>query len=298
MPLVETVHGPVSYCVLIPSRGRAEALARSLRRMPWLNEMDTWIGIETREFRAYRLMLNGAAPYVRTLGYKNPLGSVAVAREQLRQHAMSVNSYQYFVVTDDNAIHASEGALKNMVRACAEFPRPCIMAGMHGTAMHFDRGKIGKAETINGLRSYPVVAAIFQCYPRSLYESYIYPDASYGLDDRHYFLWLLAQGHTEFRACMEAPFTKSRYQPGGQGTLDERAMKCGLAIAKLAGDFPKLVGAVGTLRIPWQHLITSIRSGGRITGNRLVGGAMRKEASLQKSSKIMVRVRRTSPNGE
>lgn len=290
MPTIDTAKGPVTFCVLIPSRGRAELLAKTLGKMPWLTGHDVIIGVENKEWDKYRSIIYGAR--VGTFTYDNAQGSVAVAREALRRHAMSM-SYDYFVVTDDNALHKSEAALHNLVRACAEYPTPCIMAGMHGTAVHFDRGKIGKANIVHGLTSYPAVAAIFQCYPRALYKDYVYPPDAYGLDDRHYYLWLLSQGHTEFRVCMDAPFTKSRYQHGGQGNLNERARKCGLAIARLASEFPSFVGAMGTLRIPWQHIIKTVDDGGTITGNRLVGGSMRKESTLQHSTRLTIRRKRS-----
>jgi hypothetical protein len=129
---------------------------------------------------------------------------------------------------------------------------------------------------------------IFQCYPRDLYEPYVYPDEAFGLDDRHYYLWLLNRGHANFRVCMDAPFTKSRYQEGGQGPVDMRAEKNGKAIARLAKDFPKLVGAQGTLRIPWQLLIDAAANGGIITADRLPGGAMRKESTLQKKPPVVM----------
>jgi len=270
--------------------------------MPWLNQPDTYLGIETDELSEYQDFTKGLIG-ASVVTYHNPRGSVAWAREVLRRSAMARRGghsrsprYDYFVVTDDNAIHRSEDALHKLVRACAEWPELCVMAGMHSTAMHIDRGKIGKKKTICGLTSYPAVAAIFQCYPRELYADYCYPEDAFGLDDRHYFLWLLDRGNTEFRVCMDAPFTKSRYQAGGQGSLNERAEKCGRAIARLAGDFPALVGATGTLRLPWQHLIHTVQAGGTITGNRLVGGAMRKEKDLQ-HKRLTIR-RKTSPQSQ
>lgn len=295
MPTILTARGPVTFCVLVPSRGRAALLAKTLGKMPWLVDRDTYVGFEKEEKESYRPLFKKMCPW--PVSYYNPRGSVALARERLREIAMTHKEYDYFVVTDDNAVHRSKEGLHNLVRACAEWPRPCVMAGMHNTAMHFDRGKIGLKKTRHGLSSYPAVAAIFQCYPRSLYEPFRYPEEAYGLDDRYYYLWLLNRGHTEFRVCMDAPFTKSRYQPGGQGSLDERAEKCGRAIARLAADFPKLVGAVGTLRIPWQHLIKTVNAGGTITGNRLVGGAMRKEGTLQKSG-LRIKRARQHLNGE
>jgi len=295
---------PMRFCTLIPTKGRANLIPKMLLKMPWLIEHDTILGIEKGELRDYEKALgtvSGAHRLIR-ITYDNPTGSVAVAREYLRAAAVERGCYDYYVVTDDNAVHRSQEGLHSLVRACSyaqELYGSGLMAGMHNTAMHFDRGKIGKARTLgNGLRVYPSVAMIFQCYPHSIYKWYQYPADAYGLDDRHFFLWCLNRGITQFHVCMDAPFTKSRYQEGGQGSLDARAQKTGMAIARLATDFPKLVGAVGTLRIPWQFLIDAAEKGGSYSGTRLVGGAMRRESTLQRSSGVKVKVRKiTSSNG-
>lgn len=293
MNTVTLTNGTVArYAVLIPSKGRVDQLVKSLTKMPWLGNTDTYLGIEHGEYQEYNRALYGRnLNTMRIVQYGNPLGSVAVAREYLRSAACARKVYDAYVVTDDNAVHASAEAIATLVRGTLEWrkDRRCIMAGMHNTAIHFDRGKLGKAETRYGISSYPSVAMIFQCYPHWLYEAYQYPEDAYGLDDRHFFLWCLHQGVTDFRVCMDAPFTKARYQPGGQGPVDIRAEKTGLAIARLAMDFPKFVGAQGTLRIPWQLLIKVTQQGGTITANRLAGGAMRKEATLQTT---LIRVKR------
>lgn len=269
----------VRYCVLIPSRGRAELLGRGLSKMPWLDDPDTIIGYEAKEHEMYQPIFR-QYPNCRTIRYANPMGSVAVAREHLRAYAVK-EGYDWYVVTDDNAIHKSQMAVHNLVRCAAEWVgQPVIVAGMHNTAMHFDRGKVLSQTMVNGLSSYPSVAMIFQTYPHAVYAAYQYPEDAYGLDDRHFFLWCIARGIKEFRVCMDAPFTKTRYQKGGQGSIEERMEKTGQAIARLALDFPRLVGATGTLRIPWQFLLSM--QDGSVTADRLVGGSMRKENALLK----------------
>jgi hypothetical protein len=289
----------IRFCVLIPSRQRAPVLTKTLRKMPWLNTPDTYIGVEQQEMPLYLPMLKGIAPKVNIVTYENKYGSVAVAREQLRQHTIDKH-YTHYVVTDDNAIHASEQALYNLVRCAAEWSiQPVIMAGMHNTAVHFDRNKIQQRVVINGLASYPTVAMMFQVYAHSLYKAYEYPDNAFGLDDRHLALWAIQQGVRQFRVCMDAPFTKSRYAKkdgivqGGQGTIEERMEKCGWAIGCLARDFPRYVGAMGTLRIPWSFLL-DMESGH--TADRLVGGAMRSSDAIVRR-RVQVRVRKTSDKG-
>lgn len=288
MHSLDTVAHPT--CVLIPSRGRPEILLKNLKKMPFLDHASVCFGFEKDEKESYRGVLKHLRRASRVF-YHNDIGSAAVARENLRQWAVA-QDYKYAVVTDDNAAY-SKMSLENLIRATQEFPiQPCIMAGMHNVAKHFDRHRIPFQQSVNGLTSYAQVAMIFQCYPMSLYRAYQYPRDAYGLDDRHFFLWAIAQGIKEFRVCMDAPFTKTRYQPGGQGPVEDRMEKCGKAIARLATDFPKLVGAEGTLRIPWQFLLSVEFS----TASRLVGGSMRKGVNLGEAKKgkkkVMVKVNR------
>lgn len=273
-----TPQGAKSFVILIPSKGRPAQWVKTIKAMPWLNAPATFLGLETDEVQAYQHHMIGAgiANRATIIQYDNPTGSVAVAREYLRRNAVK-RSPDFYIVTDDNAKHKSFDVLVALVRCAAAWPKT-IVAGYHNTAAHFDRGKIGKAEDRDGTRSYPQVGMILQVYDHELYTKYNYPAEAFGLDDRHLALEALRSGWN-FRVCMDAPFTKSRYQPGGQGPVESRARKTGLAISRLARDFPEYVGAVGTLRIPWQFLLDA-RAHGGITANRLVGGAMRKETAL------------------
>lgn len=270
----------VNYCVLIPSRGRPDILAKTFRKMPFLDDDTTYIGLENKEREDYARAMPPLKKATVIL-YDNPAGSVAVAREVLRKTAVAVRKFDYAVVTDDNAVY-TEQSLQNLVGATCLYHRTlqkmCIMAGMHNTAPHFDRNLIAKKMKVGGYVSYPNVAMIFQCYPMALYQGYSYPPDAYGLDDRHFYLSMIARGVRDFRVCMDAPFNKSRYQAGGQGPIEQRMEKCGKAIARLAQDFPRFVGATGTLRIPWQFILSM--ESGDMTADRLVGGSMRKEASL------------------
>lgn len=281
----------VPFCVLIPTRGRPDLLAKMLKKMPFLDAKGVFFGVQRDEHEAYTCLHELTKAKVVLLS--NPTGSVAVAREHLRRHAVmaaGAAGWQYAVVTDDNATYTAE-SLNALVAATAAYQkflngRPLVMAGMHNTAPHFDRNLIQKKMKVFGFTSYPNVAMIYQCYPMDIYARYTYPADAYGLDDRHFFLWAIAQGVREFRVCMDAPFTKSRYQKGGQGSIDERAEKCGHAIARLATDFPRYVGATGTLRIPWQFILNSEAAGGMHGADRLVGGSMRKETTILKSVTI------------
>lgn len=285
--------------VLIPSYNRPSVLLRNLRKMPFLNMPNTLFAVHSDEWWKYT-DCRRTAPRAGWIEVKNPSGSVAVMREALRRTALRADNLghpdipiQYYVVTDDNATY-SEESLDHLVTCARTFPRrPCTVAGMHNTAPHFDRRAIEQTkEEHGGVASYAVVSMMFQCYPRDLYEKYRYPPDAYGLDDRHFYLWAIDQGVREFRVCMDAPFNKARYQEGGQGTVIQRALKNGRAIARLATDFPDLVGAAGTLRIPWQ-LILGMKAGS--IPDRLAGGSMRTESRILSTSRSQLRARvRTS----
>jgi len=289
--------GEVNVAILIPTRGRAAYVARTWKKKMFLNHADVHVGIEHSEKRVYADALPDFNK-IKPIFYSNPLGSVALAREQLRIAATCARTYggdgtpkrkyDFYVVTDDNATFDRD-SLHCLVHAAATSkPKPVIMAGMHSTAPHFDRGAIAKGTwthppiaEMNGreVRSYATVAMIFQCYPHSLYAQYRYPPDAFGLDDRHFILWCVSQGLTRdrFRVCMDAPFSKSRYQAGGQGALTARIKKNGAAIARLAADFPDLVGMAGTLPLKWQFMFKYLAGE---TADRLPGGSMRKEARL------------------
>lgn len=264
--------------VLIPTAGRARLLARALRgRMAHLDHEAVVFATHVDQFRDYQECIR-LTPRAHWYMVANPTGSVAVMREALRQVAVIDHGVDWFVVTDDNAVF-TDTALHNLVECARCYPhQPATVAGMHQTAAHFDRRLIATTrKSFGGMDSYANVSMMFQVYPRSLYEEYSYPPDAYGLDDRHFYLWAVNRGVQHFRVCMSAPFNKSRYQEGGQGSIVDRAKKNGLAIARLATDFPELVGAAGTLRIPWQ-LILGMRAG--VTPNRLAGGAMRTESRM------------------
>lgn len=271
--------------VCIPSAGRPEVLAKTLRLQPFLNRTSTFIGVDKREAKTYQTMLRDVAPGVRLVTYDNPLGSIAVCREHLRVAAIEAIpggrlEHRWVVVTDDNAVY-SDSALKALVNTSRYWhEQPVIVAGMHGTAKHFDRHRLAEMEVCNGYPSYPQVAMIFQVYTAELYAEYTYPPDVYGLDDRHLAFWAIAKKglrRSQFRVAMNAPYRKSRYQAGGQGDMRARARKTGLAIARCALDFPELVGTRGTLPTPWQ-VIFALVEGKHV--DRLASGSMRREDAL------------------
>jgi hypothetical protein len=269
-----------NYAVMIPTKGRSRRILKGFRKMTFLNDDRVYVGIEHREVDEYKVFIdeNSKVNYV---FYHNPEGSVSFARQQLKCSADMDAGHREYIFTDDNAVF-TEKSLQTLLDAhsdCTTDKMPCVMAGAHPTSEHFDRNKRKLIETHDrgNTRSYPQPAMIFYCMSRSLCKDYIFPHDTFGLDDRHFFLWLISKGVRNFRVCPDAPYTKSRYQKGGQGTIEERMVKCGRAVEKIARDFPEWAGSTGTLRLPWQLILDTLSGK---TPDRLAGGSMRSETKL------------------
>ena len=283
---------PVSVAVLIPSRGRPDILFKTLKKMPFLNDVHTYIGIERRETTVYRDVRQYVGDKCSYIYYENDEGSVGIAREMLRQEAVK-HGYDWYVATDDNARYTSE-SLTHLVQAAEAWrlktKKVTFVCGMHSTAPHFDRNLIKHKEVVDGWTTYPGINFIFHAIHNDWYAKYSYPAGCFALEDRHMMLSAINAGHTEFRVCMDAPYSKSRYQPGGQGDINKRRWNCGRSIEQLAHDFPLDVGVRGTFPLPWQ-MIMKLRAG--VVVDRLMGGAMRKEAALERPvGKLKVKVRK------
>ena len=128
--------------ILIPTRGRPHAIVRMLEKMPFL-ETDAIFGIQKDEVESY-----AGLKHVSYITYDNPQGSVAVAREALRRHAV-LQGHAWYVCTDDNARFTGE-ALWNLINCADQWQKRTgkmtFMAGMHSTAPHFDRHLIAKTK--------------------------------------------------------------------------------------------------------------------------------------------------------
>jgi hypothetical protein len=267
-----------NYTVMIPTKGRSDRIVKGFRKMTFLNNDRVYVGIEHREIEDYKIFMD-ENPLVNYVFYHNPEGSVSFARQQLKCSVDIHGVYQQYVFTDDNAVftEASLHTLLNAHSDCTTDKASCVMAGAHSTSEHFDRNRRKLMETHRTTRSYPQPSMIFYCVSQRLCKDYIFPHDTFGLDDRHFFLWLMSKGVRNFRVCPDAPYTKSRYQKGGQGTIEERMSKCGRAIEKISRDFPKWAGSSGTLRLPWQLILDTLSGK---TPDRLAGGAMRSETQL------------------
>ena len=278
-PDFKSAVGGDNYAVMIPTKGRADRIRKGFKKMSFLNDWRTYVGIEHRERDDYKEFID-ENPDCNYVFYHNPMGSVSFARQQLKCHADMNHAHRRLIFTDDNAMFTHE-SLRMLIRAYDDFKRinkrPCVMAGAHPTSEHFDRNSRKNMDEHNKTKSYAQPSMIFYCVGQRVAGDYVFPSDTYGLDDRHFFLWLMKNGIKDFRVCPDALYSKSRYQKGGQGTIDERMVKCGRAIERIARDFPEWAGSTGTLRLPWKLILESIDGK---TPDRLAGGSMRSETKL------------------
>jgi hypothetical protein len=187
---------------------------------------------------------------------KNPGGSVGWARELIRR-ACQPERYDLVIQTDDNATYTRE-ALDNLVCAWYAYQKwsgqTVIMAGMHGTAAHWDKDKVEGAEVVGGLRSYPRISMMLWGVPGDLYADYEHPKDVYCYEDRHLVMWMIQQGIRQFRVCPDAPFAKARYEPGGQGLIADRISKNTMSTQALCRDFPIYMGLSDPMT-PWSTIL-------------------------------------------
>lgn len=249
-------HGQtIRFAVCIPSRGRGARVSRMWqRKMNFLDAPGVFFGVDKDGAKDYSVLVKKANWFEIT----NPTGSVSCAREQVRRRAMSApGRYQTVVLTDDNATFTRD-SLNALVRAQVAYQtkvgEPVVMGGLHGTAAHWDKDKVDDAATVNGTRSYERVSMMFWAMPANLYEQYRHPDDAYGYDDRHLVLWLISQGVRHFRVTPDAPFSKARYQLGGQGRIEERIEKNTNGTLCLLRDFPDYMGLFDPA-IPWKTVL-------------------------------------------
>jgi len=128
---------------------------------------------------------------------------------------------------------------------------------MNAKPSRFDEAYVKKSGfTKSGLRFYKKIGMMFWCFPHSLYSKIKYLEdwgdlRSAGcMEDHSIALACLKKGHTRFVVCMDAPFKKKRFQPGGQGSIGERARKIGLAWIRLGTLYPEYMSEV---RMIWPY---------------------------------------------
>jgi hypothetical protein len=250
-----------TYAVLIPSAGRPEVLFDTLDNQRFLNRPSTFVGLHNTQWRDY-WRVREAFGRVRFIRYDNPSGSTVVARENLRQAAVA-RGFQRYVCADDNTYY-TETSLENLVRASFVYtPRPVVVGGMQGglsadtKPSRFDEAYVKKSgHTVGGLRFYKKIGMMFWIFPHSLYsKAYYLPkgwmDPLGCMEDHSMALCLMKHlQFSNFVVCMDAPFKKKRFQPGGQGGPSERAAKIGLAWMRLGTLYPEFMSEV---RMVWPY---------------------------------------------
>lgn len=242
----------VKVAHLIPTRGRWALMEKALPKMQavW-NRPGTYLAIENREFKKYRQLL-AACPKIIPVRFDNPTACIGNALEVLRRAATGAK-YDYYVLSDDNCRFTNE-SMTNLVRATAEYGKPVHMAGSHGTAAFFDKGRMRRTMvTKHGIRTYRKMAWILRCVPHHLYARFEYPKDLPCYSDRYYTMWLIQQGHLEFRCTPDAPFSKKRFVAGGIGEKETRN-RAGIGLSMLARDFADVLGPL-EVRIPWEEIL-------------------------------------------
>jgi hypothetical protein len=280
---IKTRRGIRNVAVLIPSRQRASVVAQQLRKMPFLNTPSTFYGVDRSEHDQYMWVLAGTQ--VRVVLYDNVQHSVGFCREELRQVGLAARrpKYDTFIVTDDNT-RFDESALVNLVRAQAEWSvQPCVMTG-RGILMEHFAGSMSDLQTRYGLRSFQTVTQQPLAIPRELYQDFRYPAECLAAEDRYFTMWCFQRGMTAWRTCLDASYAKSRQQPGGTGSVEERMRATGLGLAKLAQDFPVYVGCTGSTPIKWKYVLKLAQ--GYTFSSRLPGGGARQTEDVIAASMV------------
>lgn len=235
----------INYCSLIPTKSRPEMLSRMFRKCPILNSESTFVGIEAKEKELYRPWRNKYGSKCTIVWINNPEGIVGNAREQLRQAAVSKQEFEAYFLTDDNA-NFSQSSLENLITAyyLENLSEPCIVSGLGQPALWHQEAisegtvfELSDQKTITTFRSYSTVHWVI---PDFLYSKFSYPKDCFN-DDVYFALWaILRMDFTNFKSCLEAKYTKKRFEPGGSGNKYERLLKMIGGMKMLAEDFPEV----------------------------------------------------------
>jgi len=234
---------------------------QTLTKQPFLNLKSTLVGIQNDQWEMYSKVRSKFAniTYIR---YDNPGGSTVVAREHLRRSAVAIG-FKRYVCADDNTQYTQQ-SLVNLVQASLTFKKSVVVGGMQGSLdmnakpSRFDEAYVKKSGfTKGGMRFYRKIGMMFWVFPHELYSKVQYCAIDYApletmgcMEDHSIALALLRTGFTNFVVCMDAPFIKKRFQPGGSGSLLQRAQKIGMAWIRLGRAHPDYMAHV---RMIWPY---------------------------------------------
>ena len=247
-----------NFAVLIPTRGRPDQLAKTLEKQPFLHAPHVYIRYHERERKMYR-PLRDRYPKIEWIESESSLDNGCVAREDLRRFSTDPG-YHWYVPTDDNARY-TEQSLRNLIASAYAYPKqPCIVSGFHGTAPHFDAGRIKTAKLIHGFHYYEKWGAIFWAVPHDVYSHMSYPVDGGRMDDRFVSFAALRRGCTNWVVCMEAPFNKATRQKGGY-SASGRTLMMGQSVVALARDYPEYMEKI-VISFPWKRIVEKVRADG------------------------------------
>lgn len=227
------------YAILIPTKSRPDSLVKMFRKCPFLNSADVFIGIEKKEQELYRSWRNKYGSKCTIIWVNNPEGYVGNAREPLRQAATNVG-YKRYLLTDDNAVFTPRSIEDLLI---AQDLEDCIMSGMGQPPMwHKDNIAAGNVYTLKDrtITTFVSYSTVHWVIPHYLYSEFAYPKDCHN-DDVYFALWaILRKNFTTFRTCLEAKYSKKRFQPGGNGPKNKRLIKMANGMKMLAEDFPEV----------------------------------------------------------
>ena len=234
-------------------------LAGMFTRCPELNNSDTYISLENKEKELYKGCVDKFCDRCTWLYFDNPEGYASNAREVLRMEAVQ-GRYDGYLLTDDNARFNSKSL--RLLKLAFETEQ-CIMAGMgQPTLWHKDAIAVGKKYTIinDQFTTFEAFSSVHWIIPHHLYRDFRYPMNSSN-DDVYFALWaILRKGYTNFRMCLEAKYSKKRFEEGGHGSSNERLKKMALSMYGLARDFPEVADNGWMLtRFPFNTILKSMK---------------------------------------
>ena len=229
-----------NYATLIPTRSRPQSLLRMFSKCKVLNSTDTYVGIEKQEEYLYKEWRTDHGDKCNIVWISNPEGMHGNAREPLRKAACEVGYKRYFS-TDDNS-NFSVKSLENLLLA-SEIEPDSTMSGIGQPPLwHAKNISEGNKYNLNGreITTFEAFSTVHWVIPDFLYSEFEYPKDCFN-DDVYFALWCISKKKFyNFRMCLEAPFSKKRFELGGNGTSQERLKKMALGMYQLASDFPDL----------------------------------------------------------
>jgi hypothetical protein len=101
-------------------------------------------------------------------------------------------------------------------------------------------------------------SAMFWAIPHSLYSTMKYTVDEGCMDDVQVTFAGYDHGITALVVCMDAPFQKKRYSPGGYGGIGERVRKVGIAIQRFAKTHPQYMEKV-RVTFPWTQIEKKVK---------------------------------------